>query len=251
MPDVAKGSAGSPWPGRSGTTRVLLTLTAGAANAFGFLATGVFTSVVTANSVLLGLHLGSGHLAAVRSVTVALLGYLLGVTAGSLLAAVRGGRAALGIRGALALETLVLWLVAGGWLWWHEHPGAAGRILLLFLLAVAMGCQNGGVRATAGGDVTTAYLTGLVTSATVALVTRGRLQGRNAAVVLILITGAVIGGAAYHWLRESAPVVPALFVTAAFAATWARPERQPGLPPRRRPENRRSENRSPQREATT
>ncbi|MHC3469406.1 DUF1275 family protein [Streptomyces sp. 7R007] len=199
--------------------RHLLTLAAGAANAFAFLALGgVFTSVVTANCALLGLHLATGHAAAVRSVAVALLGYLAGAAAGALVAADRGRTRAAGLRRGLLTEAVLLWAVAGGWLGWHAAPHAAGRTLLLFLTAVAMGCQNGSVGVTAGSAVTTAYLTGLVTSTVTAFVTTRRLRTGNVGVVLSLIAGAAAGGAACRWLRPAAPLLPALLVTAALAS---------------------------------
>ncbi|GLX49197.1 hypothetical protein Shyhy01_21470 [Streptomyces hygroscopicus subsp. hygroscopicus] len=211
----------APWPGHSGTTRYLLTLAAGAANAFGFLALGVFTSVVTANSALLGLRLGSAEPATAGSVAVALLGYLVGAAAGTVVSAGRGRVPGSGIRGGLLLEVLSLWLVTGGWLIWHGAPHGGGRVLLLLLTAMAMGCQNAGVRVTAGGDVTTAYLTGLLTSIVTAFVGQGRLSVRNVGVVLSLVAGAAAEGAAYRWLHTGAPLVPVLLVTAALAATWA------------------------------
>ncbi|MFF0465330.1 YoaK family protein [Streptomyces mexicanus] len=221
-----------PWPGWTGATRYLLTLAAGATNAFGFLALGgVFTSVVTANSALLGLYLGNARLPAARLVAAALLGYVVGAAAGGLAAAGRGRVRGAGIRGGLLLEALLLWLVFFGWPAWHSGP--RGRTLLLFLTAVAMGCQNGAVRVTVGGEVTTAYLTGLLTSTVTAYATRGRLAARNGAVVLALIAGAIAGGAAYRWSPAAAPLVPALLVSAALAATWARSpshaERRPPL----------------------
>ncbi|MFF5554048.1 DUF1275 family protein [Streptomyces olivaceoviridis] len=224
----------SPWPGRNGATRHLLTLAAGAANAFGFLALdGVFTSVVTANSALLGLHLGSAHLAAARLVAVALIGYVVGAAAGGLVAAGRGRLRGAGIRGGLLLEALLLWLVVCGWLGWHMAPHGAARTLLLFLTALAMGCQNGSVRVTAGSEVTTAYLTGLLTSTVTAFATRGRLQARSVGIVASLIAGAAVDGAVYRWLRPGAPLVPALLVTAALAATWLRAPTRPATVPLR------------------
>lgn len=229
MPDPMPAHAAAPWPGCGTATRYMLTLAAGAGNAFGLLALGaVFTSVVTANSALLGLRAGGAHLAAARTVALVLLGYLLGVAAGSLLAAGSSRLPALGIRGGLALEALLLWLVAGGWLYWHADPGAGARTGLLVLMAAAMGCQNGTVRVTAGGDVTTAYLTGLVTSAVAGLVTRGRVPVRATAVVAALIAGAAATGAACRWLPAAAPLLPAFLVTAALAATTARAPSRPG-----------------------
>ncbi|MFD7713690.1 DUF1275 family protein [Streptomyces sp. NPDC059785] len=227
MPDPAD-AAPHPWPGHRAAVRRLLMLAAGAANAFGFLALGsVFTSVVTANSVLLGLRLGGGSLAAVGPVALALLGYGLGAAAGGLVSAGRGRLPAGGIRAGLALETALLWLSAGVWPASHQEPGTGLRTLLLFVLAIALGCQNGSVRVTAGSDVTTGYLTGLVTSAITALVTRGAFRARDAAVVLTLVAGALAEGAAHRWLSWSTPVLPAVLVTAALGATWWRTGRRP------------------------
>jgi uncharacterized membrane protein YoaK (UPF0700 family) len=208
-----------PWPGWTGALRCLLTLAAGAANAFGFFALGgVFTSVVTANSALLGLR--NAHLAAARLVAVALLGYVVGAVVGGLVAAGRGRLRGTGIRGGLLLEALLLWLVVGGWLYWYMAPHGAARALLLFLMAAAMGCQNGSVRVTAGSEMTTAYLTGLFTATITAFAIEGRLQARSLVVVASLIAGAVVDGAVCRWLRPAAPFVPALLVTVALAATW-------------------------------
>jgi uncharacterized membrane protein YoaK (UPF0700 family) len=69
----------------------------------------------------------------------------------------------------------VLWLVVLGCLGEHAAPDSAGRTLLLTGTAAAMGCQNGTVRVTAGGGVTTAFVTGLLTSTVTDLATKGRL----------------------------------------------------------------------------
>ncbi|MFD9129339.1 YoaK family protein [Kitasatospora sp. NPDC059571] len=220
MPDPADGPPRPRGARRTALVAGLLTLAAGAVNAFGFLALGaVFTSVVTANSALLGLHLGDGSLGAARLVAVALLGYLGGAAVGSLVAAGRGRLPAAGIRGALTVEAVLLWLVAAGWLQWHHAPDQADQALLLFATALAMGCQNAGVLVASGSPGPTAYLTGLVTATVADAVTRGRLRGRNAGTVLLLVAGAAAAGAAMRWLRPAAPVVPALLVTAALAAT--------------------------------
>ncbi|MFE6895169.1 YoaK family protein [Streptomyces sp. NPDC057694] len=229
MPETVHASAPHPWPGHATQTRRLLILAAGAANAFGFLALNVFTSVVTANSALLGVHLGSAHPAAARTVAVALLGYLVGASAGALVSAGRGRIPPGGIRAGLLLEAALLWVVAAGWLGTGGDPSPRGQCPLLFLTAATMGCQNAAVRVTAGGDVTTAYLTGLVTSTVSGWVTTGRLQTRNVVTVLLLLGGATAGGAVYRWLRPGAPLLPALLVTAALAATWA-PAARPSPP---------------------
>jgi uncharacterized membrane protein YoaK (UPF0700 family) len=201
-----------------GWTRALLVLAAGSVNAFGFLALGgVFTSVVTANSAALGLDLGGARFGAARPVALALLAYVVGAAAGSLTAGGRGRVPAAGFRGVLALEALLLWLVAACWSAWSTTPDAAQRGTLLFLAAAAMGCQNAGVRVVAGGDATTAYLTGLVTSTIAAFVTQGRAPLRNVTVVLLLVAGAAATGAVFRWVHHGTALLPALLVTAALA----------------------------------
>ncbi|MFJ1703878.1 DUF1275 family protein [Kitasatospora sp. NPDC088346] len=217
--------------GRDAATHGLLVLAAGGANAFGFLALGgVFTSVVTANSAVLGLSLGGAHPDAARLVALALLGYGAGAAAGSLATGGRGRRPALGLRGGLLLETLAVWLVAAAWLGWGGAPDPAQRATLLFLTAVAMGCQNGSVRAT-GSEATTAYLTGTVTTAIAALVTRGRAARQSAGSVLLFVAGAAAVGAAFRWLHPAAPLLPALLVTAALRTSWPVARRSPEVSP--------------------
>ncbi|MEU9132048.1 YoaK family protein [Kitasatospora sp. NPDC048540] len=229
---------GLPPGRRAAVTRCLLVLAAGAANAFGFLALGgVFTSVVTANSALLGVYVGTAHFGAARPVGATLLGYVFGAAVGTLLAAGRGRLPGSGRRG-LLLETALLWLVVAGWLDSDGAPDAARRTTLLVLTAAAMGSQNAGARATAGGGSPTAFLTGLLTSTIAEFVGRGRLLAGNLAVVGQFITGAAAAGAAFRWLHPAAPVLPALLVSAAllsFDPTDSRLPRTPAPPPKAPP----------------
>jgi uncharacterized membrane protein YoaK (UPF0700 family) len=196
--------------GRDERAQVLLTLTAGAVNAFGFLSLGgVFTSVVTANSALIGIGLGSGHLSVGGLAALAVLGYIAGAAGGSWLAAHRGDSY-------LAAELLVLWAVAAGWAAAGGHPHGAARTALLVAVAAAMGCQSAGLRVTAGAGVTTAYLTGLLTGAVAELVTARRLQTRSLLVVAALVAGAAAFALTERGLRGAAAALPALLATAAW-----------------------------------
>ncbi|MGW0295213.1 DUF1275 family protein [Streptomyces anthocyanicus] len=95
----------------------LLTFSAGAVNAWGFLALGgVFTSVVTANSALTGVGLGGADPRLGALAAVAVLCYVLGAAGAGWAAghAQRGGR----LRPAdfLLLELVLLWAVVAWWL---------------------------------------------------------------------------------------------------------------------------------------
>ncbi|WP_333771901.1 DUF1275 family protein, partial [Streptomyces sp. IBSBF 2435] len=122
-----------------------------------------------------------------------------------------------GLLGGLLIETAALWLVVFGWLYWEGSPDAAQRAALLVLTAAAMGCQNGAIRISADGEVTTGYLTGMVTSTVAVLVTQGRVVWRNVGTAVLFTVGAAAAGAAFRWVHLGTPVIPALLVTAALA----------------------------------
>ncbi|CAL9333391.1 YoaK family protein [Streptomyces sp. enrichment culture] len=202
----------------------LLTFSAGAVNALGFLALGeVFTSVVTANSALTGVALGGAEAALGLRAAVAVLCYVLGAAAGSWAAARahRGGRP----RRAdfLLLEALLLWAVAGWWLAADGGPGGAERTVVLGTLAAAMGCQNAGVRVALGSQVPTAYLTGLLTGAVAEAVTARRVQWRALLTTALLVLGAAAATLLDRLPHAVAPLLPALLVTAAWATLRATP----------------------------
>ncbi|WP_346010769.1 YoaK family protein [Streptomyces sp. SID5910] len=201
----------------------LLAFSAGAVNALGFLSLGgVFTSVVTANSAMIGIGLGGGRPAFGALAGLAVLGYVLGAAGGSWTAA-RAQRSA-PAAGFLLLEAVLLWTVAVWWAAADGHPGGAARTVMLGLASAAMGCQNAGVRVSLGAHVATAYLTGMLTQAVAEAVTRRRLQRRALMTVGLLICGAAAFALLGRWLPGVAGMLPALLVTGAWL-TWHAPTR--------------------------
>ncbi|MFE5396270.1 DUF1275 family protein [Streptomyces sp. NPDC056568] len=195
----------------------LLAFSAGAVNALGFLALGgVFTSVVTANSALVGIGLGHTDAAPAVLAGLAVLGYVVGAASGGWAAARthRARRAA--AADFLLLELLPLWAVAAWWLRLDGHPGGGVRTALLVLLSAAMGCQNAGVLVALGARAPTAYLTGLLTHAVTDAVTGGRPRWRAPATVGLLVAGAAGLALLERWLHGVAAVAPAVLVTGAW-----------------------------------
>ncbi|MEV8127752.1 YoaK family protein [Streptomyces sp. NPDC085944] len=205
----------------------LLTFSAGAVNAWGFLSLGgVFTSVVTANSALVGIGLGGADATLGTLAAVAVLCYVLGA-AGAAWAAGHprlGGRS--GPAGFLLFELLLLWAVAGWWLAVDGHPSGPERTAMLGTAAAAMGCQNAGVRVAMGAQAPTAYVTGLLTGAVTDAVTARRIGWRVPVTMTLLVLGASAATLLDRLLPTAAPLLPALLVTAAWAtgAAYARTE---------------------------
>ncbi len=202
----------------------LLTFSAGAVNALGFLALGgVFTSVVTANSALTGVALGGAETTLGVRAALAVVCYVLGAAAGSWTAARahRGGRSR--PAGFLLLELLLLWSVAGWWLAADGGPDAGQGTAVLGMLAAAMGCQNAGVRLTMGARAPTAYLTGLLTGAVAEALTARRVHWQALGNTTLLIVGATAATLLERSLHGAAPLLPALLVTAAWATVRAAP----------------------------
>ncbi|WP_245235246.1 YoaK family protein [Streptomyces violaceorubidus] len=205
----------------------LLTASAGAVNAWGFLSLGgVFTSVVTANSALIGVGLGGADAKLGALAAVAVLCYVLGAAAAGWTAgrARRGGRPR--PSGFLLIELLLLWAVVGWWLAVDGDPSVGERTAMLGTVAAAMGCQNAGVRVAMGAQAPTAYLTGLLTGAVTDAVTARRVPWRVLATMALLVLGAASVTLLERLLPRAAPLLPALLVTAAWltvhARTWVR-----------------------------
>jgi uncharacterized membrane protein YoaK (UPF0700 family) len=205
----------------------LLTFSAGAVNAWGFLSLGgVFTSVVTANSALVGVGLGGADATLGTLAAVAVLCYVLGAAGAAWTAGHSrlGGRS--GAAGFLLFELLLLWAVAGWWLAVDGHPSGPERTAMLGTAAAAMGCQNAGVRVAMGAQAPTAYLTGLLTGlltgAVADAVTARRIRWRVPVTMTLLVLGASAATLLDRLLPAAAPLLPALLVTAAWATAYAR-----------------------------
>jgi len=150
-------------PHRRGLALVLLSFTAGTMDAIAFLALGdVFTSAMSGNTILFGLALGQGHLAAASRSMAAFAGYVFGVAG----AAVTLKAPDRGIRRTLELELLLLAAFAG---WWMVRAGGANDGVshpygLIILSAIAMGLQGALGRAIGVSGIPTIVITSTLTA---------------------------------------------------------------------------------------
>jgi uncharacterized membrane protein YoaK (UPF0700 family) len=182
-------------------------------DAVGFLRLGgVFTSVMTANMVLLGISAGRHNAPLALHAGAAFTGYILGLFIGSRVA----GRAvdgqptwprrvtvALGVEFALIVSFAAWWEVTGG------HPSSGPTYGFLGLNAAALGIQSSAVLRFGVPGVSTTYLTGLLTQL-VADMRGGARQfpGRGLTILLALISGGALGAGLAIDAPRLMPIVP-------------------------------------------
>jgi uncharacterized membrane protein YoaK (UPF0700 family) len=200
----------------------VLALTSGAVDATSFLALGqVFCSVMTGNLVLLGVaasNHNAGH--AIRA-GVAIGAYAAGVLAGAPIAArgtssERGRTWPVAVTLTLALELCLLVAFSIGWELSPASHGGLARLVLLILLATAMGMQSAAVARL--GKMSSTYMTSTLTGVLTALVTRGGQEGRWRDVTAL--AGVAVGALAAGLLISFAPAwLPAAVLAPQAAAT--------------------------------
>jgi uncharacterized membrane protein YoaK (UPF0700 family) len=93
----------------------------------------------------------------------------------------------------------------------------AVRLVLVALLAVAMGGQNAVVRRLAVPDLTTTVLT-LTVTGLVADASSATVRIRRVLAVVAMVSGALIGGVLLRWVATSAPLWLATVLLLACAA---------------------------------
>jgi uncharacterized membrane protein YoaK (UPF0700 family) len=211
---------------------VLLTITAGAANAVSFLALGkVFASVITGNLVLLGVAATTRSSIEAGHAGLGLLGYVAGVLVGAPLAARHSDPARTwpaGVTATLGAELVVMAGFCVGWELSHGSPHGTGQLTLLIVLAAAMGMQAAAVRRL--GQMSSTYLTSTLTAVLSGLVTRTRHEGfaRSIGALVAIVVGALAGGilarSAYAWLPVA--VLLPLAVVIAGSVVVARHDRK-------------------------
>jgi uncharacterized membrane protein YoaK (UPF0700 family) len=213
---------GAPWRWRHPARDllvVLLTITTGCADAVCFLHLGrVFGSVITGNLVLLGISAGKGTAAIAESAGIALGGYAAGVAVAAPIARehVRDhdarmppARAIWPVRVTICLagEFAVLAAFSAGWDGVAGKPGPVARMVLLAVVAAAMGMQSAAVRRL--GQISTTYLTSTLTGVIAALAT-GRLPeglARSLGVLVAMVAGAVASAVTVSTVPGLLPLV--------------------------------------------
>ena len=205
---------------------LLLSLTAGSADAAGYLGLGrVFTSNMTGNLVLLGLALGQGHLAAARRAAFVLACFVAGVCVGAELGRHLGKKDwdAL-VRRLIRLEAVAVVLYALGWFLAAGGARGGSAYGFLALLALAMGLQSAAMSRLSLPGVTTTAVTSTFTAlgAGIARLLFGpvasdaesgtnRVQLKFQAMLIgLYCVGAALGGVMMMHAPRFAGLVPAL-----------------------------------------
>jgi uncharacterized membrane protein YoaK (UPF0700 family) len=203
-----------------------LTIVTGLVDAFSYLTLGhVFVANMTGNVVFLGFGLaGTGGISLVSSL-VAVLAFALGAAAGgrwSVRPALHRGHL-LAVAAAAQTGLVVSAAIVAG------RAGVSGskvRLVLIVLLAVAMGGQNAVARRLAVPDLTTTVLT-LTVTGLVADATTAAVRLRRVVPVVAMLCGALAGGALVRWVSPSAPLWVASAVLTAIVVVVQGASRSP------------------------
>jgi uncharacterized membrane protein YoaK (UPF0700 family) len=213
----------------------VLTLATGSLDVTAFLRLGgVFASVMTSNLVFVGIAAVKTEGSLGAHCAVALVGYIVGVGAATVVARpgeetgrTGTGRANFVLGGEFVLlVAYALWWVAAG-----AHPEGLGQMVLLAAVALAMGAQGVAARELGGPDAATTYLTGTLTIV-VGTLTGRRRPDRLALVALVaLLVGAAAGAALIEELPIAAPILAVAGTGVALALVWYEELSKQPLPP--------------------
>lgn len=211
---------------------VILAFTSGFIDAISFLGLAVFASVMTGNTVLLGLAIGTGNIPLGLGALVALAGYIGGVVLGTRI--VDQGIIPQKVwpdtvTRAFVIEALVLLMLVIGGFFAGSKPSIPVLYTFVVFASIAMGVQSAAVNALGVSGISTTYITGTWTSLVSSLVRRKRpTTSKNkhkeilttrlqAAVVVAYVLAAVAGGVSeVNWSLKAAiiPVITVSFVIA-------------------------------------
>ena len=198
-----------------------LTVVTGLVDAFSYLRLGhVFVANMTGNVVFFGFALaGVGGVSAVASL-VAIVAFAVGALVGGRVA--QEPRPHRGVLLAVACAIQAAFVVVAGVVVAADGVGRmATRLVLIVLLAVALGGQNAVVRRLAVPDLTTTVLT-LTITCLVADKSPTDVRVRRTVAVVAMLVGALIGGLLLRFASISAPLwLAAALLLACAAASYA------------------------------
>jgi uncharacterized membrane protein YoaK (UPF0700 family) len=181
---------------------------------------GVFASVMTSNLVFVGIAAVKTEAAFGTRCAVAILSYIAGVAIGSVIAQPSENENRLGTRPLSLLLTGELAILVGYTIWWMAvggHPSGWTQLVLLGVIACAMGAQSAASRQLGNPNASTTYLTGTLTSLVSSLAARHRPDPESVVVILALVAGAAAGVG----LLDVAPITVPLLALAGVGATAA------------------------------
>lgn len=217
-------------PIRRGGLVIVLAITSGATDAIGILALGsAFTSVMTGNMVLIGVHFAEGAIALSAFAAVAIASFAIGAAAGARIVGSHtpGERLwPLAVTLALVLEWLLFAGYAAGWWATGAEPSLKLIPVLLALNAAALGLQSSAILRFGVPGLSTTYLTGTLTTIMVKLMQRAKF--RTIALSVQILCALIIGAALGTWVLLHHPMlVPltqllTLGLVIVLALSWGR-----------------------------
>jgi len=175
---------------------------------------------MTSNLVFVGIAVVKTEAAFGTRCAVAILSYVVGVGIGSAIAPPSEHENRLGTRPLSLLLTGELAILVGFTIWWMMvggHPKGWTQIVLLGVIACAMGGQSAATRQLGNPNASTTYLTGTLTSIVSSVAARRRPDSESVAVILALVAGAAAGVG----LLEAAPITVPLLALAGVGTTVA------------------------------
>lgn len=216
MSALLEGTQATAEEGRRRRHRLVvgLTFVTGIADALGVLALGgAFSSVMTGNMVLLGLSAGTLDAQLAVSSSSAIGAYVVGVLVGSRIAGVphpgdpvwpRQVTWALSVELAALVGFLIYWEALAG-----DRLDDSAQLLMLMVLAAALGVQGSAVQRFGVPGLSSTYLTGTLTILIAGVATRRPYRSLlpSAKLLAALIVGSGIGAAVVLHLPRLAPVV--------------------------------------------
>jgi uncharacterized membrane protein YoaK (UPF0700 family) len=206
-----------------------LTATAAGADVVSYLGLGrAFPANMTGNTVLLGLGLATGDLAAAGRSATALIAFVLGAGLVGMAVPTRGWSR--GVLGALAVELLLLAALPAWWLALPDRPFGWPQHGLLALLGGAIGMQSAVIHQWGKAGVSTTYITGNWTAFSIGVAgllrreatkgTKSTIPLRRESTVLGLyaLTALAVAAAFNSWQARAALIPAALLAVAVTAA---------------------------------
>jgi uncharacterized membrane protein YoaK (UPF0700 family) len=184
---------------------------------------GVFASVMTSNLIFVSVATVKTEAAFGTRCAVAILSYVVGVAIGSSIAQPSGHENRLGTRPLSLLLTGELAILVGYTIWWMVvggHPQGWTQLVLLGLIACAMGGQSAAARQLGNPNASTTYLTGTLTSLVSRLAGRRRPDPEAVTVILALLAGAAAGVGLLEAAPSTVPLLALAGVGTTVALSW-------------------------------
>jgi uncharacterized membrane protein YoaK (UPF0700 family) len=184
---------------------------------------GVFASVMTSNLIFVSVAVVKTEAAFGTRCAVAILSYVVGVGIGSAIAQPSGEENRLGTRRLSLLLTGELAILVGYTIWWMivgGNPKGWTQLVLLGIIACAMGGQSAVARQLGNPDVGTTYLTGTLTSLVSSLAGRRHPDPEAVVVILALLAGAAAGVGLLDAAAITVPLLALAGVGTTVALSW-------------------------------